>query len=320
MPYADIKVRQRAEFISSGVGGQTFQLTLGSPTVAGNTLLLVGNSIRADLYTGVDLLSVSSTVNGSGGNTWGSITNYDADPGNGGTTLWGVMAQNIAAGTTVVAGTLDLAMTQNLVGARLLEIEGVPTSGVEAFTPVTARSNNALQNYIDSASSGTLPQTDVLLVGISGGPYGNPSNEGTWTEEMSVSNGGGKIGFQVATRKVTATDAVTFRTLHDADIANYRGSILFGLKAKAASTRQYQAQFDPLKLNNTHGAFTAFVLVNGDCDQVLAKRFTNVTATAGGLVVCTPADSGAQLSDTIKIQIEGPTITSGWATGSCVDA
>lgn len=320
MAYADIKVRQSAEFVTSTLNNQTFSITLASPTVAGNALVLVGNALRADQYQGVSLSSVASTVNGSAGNTWGTITNYDSDASTYATRLWAVVAENIGAGTTVVTGTLSVTATQNLIGARLFEIEGVATSSTAAFSPVTARSNSSVNAYTDTGSSGTLPQTDCLLIGISAGAYGNPSNEGTWTEQTSVTNGGGYIGCQIGTLKTAATTAVAMRTLHDSAVTAYRGTILLGLKAKVASTRQYRFAYDSTKLNNTSGTFTCYVLRNGDCDTVLAEKFTGVSATAGGIVICTPAPAGALLTDAVKVMIEGTTLTSGWVAGSVEDA
>lgn len=270
---------------------------------AGASVVIVGGSVVSDYSANCYPSSVASSPSHGGG--W---TINERQPASGvQPSSWVVYAENLAGGDYTVTVTMNQGVEgtpSNRVSAvAFIVLDCLTSSGVVIYEGVDTSNGSS-----SSLTTGTLAQTHNLLIGVATGAFGDPSNPTGWTQYLDQPNGGTKVGTLIATKATDATTAVAFTVPHDTiSDGRSRQLTIVCIKAKEASTRRYRFSFDPQKLNNSHGAHTVQVYRNVDPDTGLAEKFANITATAGGDVICSPAAGGALLTDTVKCLVLGGT-------------
>lgn len=312
MAFQPIAVRQSKTFTLTGQASP-LSLSFDSSVAANSTIVAIGTAIDA-----TDVAALLGTVSG-GSATWGGATNTRTS----GASLPNVFAAvgvNASAGTPTFSlpfTTNGSASTDFRATLTLLEVEKTPTSGVVANT-VTGTSTGATSTA--TSSTGTLAQTDNLVVLCAGGWFGVPVLPVGYTQRQLVQNGT-FIGCLVATKKVTANTAQTGTVAHDT--APEASAILLVLKAADDS-----AYFYEFELVDVSGAAIAAGITN--IKAVVARNrdpmttgtneyYTGLTSTAGKILISSGLPSGLSVSDTLRASFESSDAsiaTVGWAPGT----
>lgn len=306
--YQAIAVRQSKTFTRTAQGG-SLSISFDSAVAAGSTIVVIGSCI-AD----TDQAALMGTPSG-GGATWSAATNTRAS---------GDYLPNVAAavGVNASAGSPTFTVPFTVNGTTvsggspsnyrfsgcLLEIEKVPTSGV-VDTSASPRTGTALSTASTStAATGTLAQSDNLLVLCAGGWFGIPQNPSGWTSRLNQQNGT-FIGSQVSTLKVTSTATQTGTVSHD--VGNATSAILLVLKAAVDVALLYEFEFAASELPSAEGSIEALIARNAEpmAAGVTYEYYSGLTAESGTkagdattrlLKITSGLPSNISVSDTLR--------------------
>lgn len=175
----------RVQFGSNAGGGTTLTVTLGSPTTAGNLLLVFvsGDGANSGAPTGIALTGSSDTFT------------QDADVADTNPTalvnlsLWS--DPNCSGGHTAVVATFGAAVGGNLM--TVWEVSGAAVSSPLAGTPATAAAPaNVLQASFDSGAAASVVAGCWwvgCVTGIGSGGRAQASPSGAWTTETPLQPG-----------------------------------------------------------------------------------------------------------------------------------
>lgn len=304
MPYQAIDVRQAKAFTLTAQNSP-LSLAFDSAVLAGSALVVVGCAVAS-----TDQAALIGTPSG-GSATWSAGTNTRAS---------GDYAPNVFAGLGVnaSAGSATLSVPLTVGGSSgsnfrfsgvILEIEKVPASGVldASASPKTGTSSGSATST-STAATGTLAQTDNLLVLCAGGWFGVPVNPSGYTSHLSQQNGT-FIGAQVSTRKVTATTTVTGTVAHDATPA--ASAVLLVLKAAADAALIYEFEFAASELPSAESGIQALIARNVEpmSSGASYEYYASLTAESGTkagdsttrlLRITSGLPSGISVSDTLR--------------------
>ncbi len=290
MAYQAIAVKQVKTSLLSAEDGTT-TITPDSAITAGSTLVLVGMASDNISYLACLLNSATDTSS----NAWGTPENVRG-AGDYVPNVFGCVAYNAAASTPTITLNWNQA-TSNNVGFALFEIEKVPTSAVLDLS-VEGTSSGA--GSTSTSATGTLDQTDNLLILCAGGWFGIPTNPSGWTNVLNHSNGsGGVVGCQISCKTTSTTDSVTGTVAHETASA---AALMLVLKAAAAGAAlRYKFLLNSSTLTSADTAITGYVWRNCDPDTGYAEKYTGLAgnATAGVLYIDTGLPSNVLETDTI---------------------
>jgi hypothetical protein len=311
MPFQLVAVKQAKSFSLTGQASP-LSLSFDSSVSANSSIVVIGSAIDA-----TDRAALLGTVTG-GSATWGSATNTRS-AGDDLPNVCAAVGVNVSAGSptfTIPFTTNGVASTNFRFTGMLIEVEKVPISGVVANT-VTGTSSGATST--STSATGTLAQTDNLVILCAGGWFGLPVNPAGYTERLNVQNGT-YIGCHVSTKKVTATTTQTGTVSHDSALA--ASAILLVLKAADDSAYKYE-----FPLVDSAGAAIASGITN--MKAIVCRNrdpyttgsyeyYTGLTSSAGKLVITSGLPGGLSLSDTLRVSVESSDASIanvGWSPG-----
>jgi hypothetical protein len=305
-----IAVRQTKQIKRAAADSATVTVALDNPIAAGSTLVLMG---AAEERLGYDTALLSSV---SGGGTWGTATNVRT-AGAYTPNAFGAVALNVSAGSPTVTLTMNVATQTTVIGV-LLEIEGVPTTGVVDKT--LTKTGPTSGGTITFDSTGGLTQADNIVLMCVGGYIGDPTNPSGWTSHMLHNNGTESLlGCIVTSRVVSSTDAITASMVGTGTVG-YSG-VLYVLKQDVSGGPRYEFNLRTDTFTSADTDLEVFVWRNGSPHTVLAERYTGQAgdATAGLLKITSGVPGTADPADTViglVRQTGGTGDTSGIITGS----
>lgn len=292
MAYKDVQV------VQYGVGlldlqSAPYALTLTGVT-AGSMLVLVG---EATCNSGSDTTAILSSVSDSKSNTWGSVTNTRTSGSYSPNTFCAV-AHNVAAGDTTVTASFNKSALVDLTWAVFEISNALTASAIAEIVTGTASATTTTS----TSATGTLAQTDNLLIGIGGGWHaGTPTVPVGWSTHLTQVNGaGGYVGAVIGSKKITATDPQTFTISHLAGSAT--SALMVVIKAaEAGAALRYKFLLNPSTLTSADTNITGYVWRNGAPETSTAEKYTGLagSATAGTLYIDSGLPASVSLSDTI---------------------
>lgn len=308
MPFQNIAVRQSRVYELDNQTG-SIVVTPSSAFAAGSTVVVIGAAFQAGTGQAVLLSSVS------GGGTWQSPSNVRASSDYA-PNVFAAVLYNVSASTPSITLTMNQSSSVR-ASLSLIEVNNVPTSAV---LDGGARTGTASSGTTTSAAAtGTLSQTDNLILLCAGGWFGAPQTPGGYTAIQTTANGSGPgyVGCGVYWQKVTATTSITGTVAHDTTAGSSAMALV--LKAADVTARTYRFTLNSTLFNNTKTGLTCYVWRNGGPDSVVAELYTGLSgsATAGQLNI-TPSPTNVQLTDTISGIVYSSTETSGLITGTVV--
>lgn len=290
MAFDLIAVRQYKPFTVDGEDG-TIEVTLDSAVASGSALVVVGTSLRSDTTQTTLLNSVAD-----GTNTWGTPTNVRSS-GSYSPNAFAALAENVSAGTPTVSLSMNQSVSVRASGV-LIEVENGLTSGILFGTILTGTGTGT--SSTSTSASGTLDQTDNLLILCGGGWCGLPSNPSGWTSLLTQQNGVTYIGCQVSHKNTSTTDSVTGTVPHAATGGATSAVMLILQAATAGAALQYRFELDPATFTSADISITGYVWRNSGPDGVLAEKYENLAGDAeAGALIITGVPSDVELGDTI---------------------
>lgn len=288
MAFEAIAVRQSKPFTVNGEDG-TFDVTLDAAVAAGSALVVVGTSLRSDTTQTTLLSSVAD-----GTNTWSTPVNVRS-AGSYSPNAFAALAENVSAGSTTVTLSVNQSTAVRASGV-LIEVEKGLTSGILFGTVLTGTGTGT--SSTSTSASGTLDQTDNLLILCGGGWCGLPSNPSGWTSLLTQQNDATYIGCQVSHKTTSTTDSVTGTVPHAATGGATSAVMLILEAATAGAALQYRFSLDPATFTSADTGVTGYVWRNSGPDGVLAEKYESLAGDAGSVVITgVPAD--VALGDTI---------------------
>jgi hypothetical protein len=310
MPFQLVAVKQAKSFSLTGQASP-LSLSFDSSVAAGSTIVVIGSAIES-----TDQAALLGTVSG-GSATWGSATNTRS-AGDFLPNVCAAVGVNVSAGSptfTIPFTTNGVASTNFRFTGMLIEVEKVPTSGVVANTSTSA--------------TGTLAQTDNLVILCAGGWFGVPVNPAGYTERLNVQNGS-FIGCHVSTKKVTATTTQTGTVNHDT--APAASAIMLVLKAADDAAFLYEFLFPATgtgSMPSAQGTIRAVVSRNRDPFTTgTYEYYSSLTAESGTapgdatsrrVLITSGLPAGLSVSDTLRASFEtadASTGAVGWIPGT----
>lgn len=275
---------------TSALGNSPVSIAFDSSVLAGSLLVVAGGAVANDAYDYCNLSGVTDTRS----NTWQSPIN---EQGSGSASVFVGYAMNVAAGATTLSVALSSA-TNNRYSIVAYEVTGAMTTSALNLSVVGSSTANA--TTVSTATSATLAQAENFTVLVGAGAFGDPSNTAGYTEDLSIANGGTKIGTQIMSRITNATTALTGTVTHELT-TNRRSAILAVFKqAAAVASYEYEFDFDPAKFTDADTDIVGYVWRNGTPATVLAEVYTGLAgdAVAGKLIF--PAPPQARVTDTVS--------------------
>lgn len=312
MAFQAIAVRQYKPFTVSGEDG-SISVTLDTAVAAGSTLVLIGAAQNSSTSQASLLNSASD-----GTNTWGSPTNVRS-AGAYAPNVFACVAENVSAGSLTVTGSFS-ATSNNAVSLALLEVEKpVTSSGVDQTTTGTGPGSPNTSTSI--GPTGTLSQTDNLVIGCIGGWFGIPTAPAGYSSVLTQQNGS-YIGAVIGYKTVAATDPITFTVNHEATGGATSGVVLVIKAATAGAALRYRFNLDADTFTSSDTGITAYVWRNSGPDGVVAEKYESLSgdATAGQLLITSDLPSDIAAADTITGVLYNGTDTSGLITGTVESA
>lgn len=293
--------------------GQTGTIVVSpsSAFTSGSTVVVIGTAVQSGTGLAVRLSSVS------GGGTWQSAINVRPDTDYAPNCFAGVL-YNAPGSSPSITLTMNQS-TDVRASFALVEIDGVPSSSVLDGSARTGTSGSSATSTATSAT-GTLTQSDNLILLCAGGWLGTPLTPSGYTNVVTPTangSGPGYVGNGVFYKTVTSTSTQTGTVLHDASAGS--SAILLVLKAASTTSLKYRFTFNSSLFTSADTGIEGYVWRNGGADSVLAEHHTGLAgdATAGRLDI-TPSASGVLVSDTIMGVFWNGTDTSGLITGTVV--
>lgn len=284
MPFQAIGVRQHNLLPETAVGlSRTRTL---SNVAAGSTLILIGSAVYNG---GAEPAPYLNAVSDTSGNTWTNLTRTRSS-GAYSPQVFCAIANNVAAAAslTVTAQFLGTDDLLNNYTWGVIEVEKAAASALEgSITPVLTTAS-AINTTL--GPTGTLSQTDNLLLAVVGGWIGDPSSPAGWNELISQTNGEtNRIGLQVSAKTIATTDPQTVTVGHDT--ASGGSGFIIVLKAAAAGgTIRYRfSGFNPAVVNSGLTGVEAHVWRNGAPWNKLAERYEGLAGDDSGAFII---DSG----------------------------
>jgi len=310
MAFDAIAVKQAKQILVSGEDS-SISVSFDSPVSAGSMLVVIGTAGETVEYQAGLLSSVS------GGGTWSTPDNVRSDASYA-PNVFLSYALNVSAGSPTVTLTINRSAGVQVSGV-LFEIEKAAT--VSAVDKTMLGTGPTTGNTTTLPSTGTLTQTDNLLILCVGGYFGVPVNPSGWTSRLAQANGT-LLGCQVSTLKVTATTAVVGEVTGSSNGAA-SGALLVIKAATTGSGPTYEFTLRSDTFTSADTGLEAFVWRNGDPDVVLAERYTGLSgdAVAGKLKITSGLPAGVSTGDTVRglVRVIGGTgDTSGIITGTVV--
>ena len=306
MSFQLINVRQSVPMVVNAEDNSLSGVLPGA-VAAGSLLVVIGTEIST-----AGPVALLSSVADTSANTWGTPTNVRAagsyDPN-----VFSAVAHNVAAGSPTVTLTLGAANSNtNKISAMLIEVELAPTaSAVDKTVPGTA----AGATSTSTEASGTLTQTDNLVILCVGGWFGTPTNPDGWTNLLTQMNGA-YIGSLVCHKKVTSTGSIIGTVAHESAAAT--AALMLVIKAASGGTvLQYRfSGFDPGVVNGTVTGIEAHVWRNSAPYNQYCERYTGLTAGSGEVVISAGLPVDAQVGDLITAKFFNGTHFSPYVTGA----
>lgn len=309
MPYQAIAVRQSRNYTLTGQTG-TIAIAPSASFASGSTVLVIGAAFQAGSGETVLLSSVS------GGGTWESALNVRS-AGVYVPNVFACVAYNVSAATPTITLTVNKSSSVT-ISLSLIEIEKVPTTAVLDGSARTGTTTVGASTT-STAATGTLAQSDNLIVLCAGGWLGLPVTPAGYTAIQNTANGSGAglVGCGIYHRNVTSTATVTGTVAHDSSAGS--SAMLLVFKAASTVALQYKFQLDSSVFTSADTAISGYVWRNSGPDGVLAEAYTGLAgdAVAGNLLI-TPTPTNVQITDTITGIFYNATDTSGLITGTVV--
>lgn len=308
MAFQLIAVKQSKPFTLTSQASP-LSVSLDSAVTLGSTIVVMGAGISSD-----DTAALLGTVSG-GSATWGASTNTRAS-GAGLPNVFAAVGVSAAAGlhTFLLPFTVDgAAATDFRCSGVIMEVEKVPTASVvDKVVPGT--SSNATST--STSATGTLAQTDNLLLLCAGGWFGVPQLPSGWTAVGAPVTNGTYIGSIVCSKKVTATTTQTGSVAHDT--APEASAIMLVLKAADDSAYYYECKFPATgtgAMPSAQANLKAVVARNFDpfASSGTLERYTGLTAESGTapgdstsrrVLIASGLPSGLSVSDTLRVSFE----------------
>jgi hypothetical protein len=281
------------------------------PVLSGSVLVACGITLNDTLYAP----ATATATTDSQPNTWQAPVNVSVANG---PAAWFTYAMNVAAGSPTISTAMSASNLR--VGAGVFEITGAPTTG--ALILLTAPStyhafgtSTALGTTVSTNTTEALAQADNLIIVVGGGPVGDPSNTGGYTEHLSIANGGTKIGAQIMSKVVAATTALTGTLTHES-VANPRVVLMFGFAEAAVAAVKVTLPFKSSEIEAADGPVSVEVWRNAHPRDEKASYYADSITPGTGVVDLPGIPQTWTAADAIVGIVYNGTDTSGYVTGS----
>lgn len=281
------RVQQKIIELSPGNSGNA---TFDSAVTAGNTLV-----VRAGCYntSGTAVMTVTSTVGGSPGNTWTTHQNNQNDTNS----AHIASAPNASAGTTVVTVTISGSSGDRYLSAVVEEWDGLDAASYDVSASANGSSTSA-----STGTTGTTAQANERVLGvISSGGNGLLSTPATWTNDYLQTSNATYQPISAFSKAVTSTGTQSASiTLGSADqwagaITTFKettaggstvtpgaGSLAFTGLAPVASIQPSTPAAGALALDGQEPQIATPIIAVGWTDQFDAWSYVGGRALVGG--------------------------------------
>lgn len=278
--YQPIAVRQSKAF-SLGAQNGSLSLAFDAAVEAGSVIVVIGTAVAS-----TDQAALMSTPSG-GSATWSAATNTRAS-GDYLPNVAAAIGENVSAGSPTITVPFTVNGTTVSGGSPatfrfsgvMLEVEKAPASGVVDTGASPKTGTASATSSTSTAATGTLAQSDNLLVLCAGGWFGIPVNPSGWTSRLTQQNGA-FIGSQISTLNVTSTATQTGTVAHD--VGGATSAILLVLKAAVDDALVYEFEFASSELPSAEGSIEALIARNAEpmAVGVTYEYYSGLTAESG---------------------------------------